>query len=321
MPDSKNSDASSPLAGSSWEGERLWGRVGAGWRQLFGSFEELGVSFEWHDFQAGEPVDWSRSFHPHSLELCLNLEGVGVVRDRATEARFLPGTAGYYWTGAKGADAWREGGQRHRFISVEFSREFLRRHLGASCEGLHPIARLALDGADGDRQFGVSGVTRMTSGQTGLVRTLQHPPVLIAAQQPWYIAKALELAAAFLYEPPAETDLFCRRQQHVAAERVDKVIALLRAHLAEPLSLTEVARRVGCSQFYLSRTFTQATGMTISQYLRQLRMERAAELLRSGKFNVTEAALEVGYNSLSHFSHTFRLTFGCCPGLYPVAKV
>ena len=58
--------------------------------------------------------------------------------------------------------------------------------------------------------------------------------------------------------------------------------------------------------------------MTIPQYVRQIRMERAAELLKSGKFNVTEAALEVGYNSLSHFSQAFCETMGCCPGLYPL---
>jgi AraC-like DNA-binding protein len=60
-------------------------------------------------------------------------------------------------------------------------------------------------------------------------------------------------------------------------------------------------------------------GMTIPQYLRQLRLERAAELLRSGKFNVTEAAVEVGYSSLSHFSQAFHEQYGCCPGLYPVS--
>jgi AraC-like DNA-binding protein len=62
-------------------------------------------------------------------------------------------------------------------------------------------------------------------------------------------------------------------------------------------------------------------GMTIPQYLRQIRMERAAELLKSGKFNVTEAALGVGYNSLSHFSEAFSETMGCCPGLYPLSLV
>jgi AraC-like DNA-binding protein len=50
-------------------------------------------------------------------------------------------------------------------------------------------------------------------------------------------------------------------------------------------------------------------------------MEKAAELLRSGDYNVTEAAFEVGYSSLSHFSQAFHETFGCCPGLYPVATL
>ena len=63
---------------------------------------------------------------------------------------------------------------------------------------------------------------------------------------------------------------------------------------------------------------TPATFQTITQHLRQLRLERAAELLKSGEYNVTEAALEVGYHSLSHFSAAFHQTFGCCPGLYPL---
>ena len=58
--------------------------------------------------------------------------------------------------------------------------------------------------------------------------------------------------------------------------------------------------------------------MTISQWLRRARLELAAELLRSGTCNVTEASLRVGYSSLSHFSQAFHEIFGCCPGLYPM---
>jgi AraC-like DNA-binding protein len=47
-------------------------------------------------------------------------------------------------------------------------------------------------------------------------------------------------------------------------------------------------------------------------------MERAASLLREGRLNVTQAALEVGYSSLSHFSTAFHDVIGCCPGLYPL---
>jgi AraC-like DNA-binding protein len=47
-------------------------------------------------------------------------------------------------------------------------------------------------------------------------------------------------------------------------------------------------------------------------------MERTGELPRTRRFNVTAAALEVGYSSLSHFSQVFHETFACCPGLYPL---
>jgi len=98
------------------------------------------------------------------------------------------------------------------------------------------------------------------------------------------------------------------------------VIALLRRNLAEPPNLAQIGRQVGSSPFHLSRTFSREMGMTIPQYTRKLRMERAAELLREGKCNVTEAALEVGYSSLSHFSQAFCQTMGCCPCLYPLKR-
>jgi AraC-like DNA-binding protein len=158
--------------------------------------------------------------------------------------------------------------------------------------------------------------TRLTSRQQQLLASLRDAPVLALAQSVWYQAKALEVAAEFFFTAPDE--LFCQRQQRISAERVERVVAVLRKKLSEPPTLDELGRAVGCSPFHLSRTFSTATGMTISQYTRQLRMERAAELLKSGKFNVTEAALEVGYSSLSHFSQAFHEIFGCCPGLYPL---
>jgi AraC-like DNA-binding protein len=59
-------------------------------------------------------------------------------------------------------------------------------------------------------------------------------------------------------------------------------------------------------------------GKTIPQYIRDLRMERAAEMLKTGKYNVTQVAFAVGYSSASHFSTAFHQSFGCCPGLYPL---
>jgi AraC-like DNA-binding protein len=159
----------------------------------------------------------------------------------------------------------------------------------------------------------------LTPRQQQLVGGLREPPVHVAAQLLWYQSKAMELMVEFLFQPAGPQELFCTRARRVARERVDKAMAVLRERLAEPPALEELGRLVGCSPFYLSRTFSAEAGMTIPQFLRQIRMERAAELLRSGRFNVTEAAMEVGYSSLSHFSQAFHEVYGCCPGLYPVA--
>jgi AraC-like DNA-binding protein len=292
----------------------VWRSVGAGWRHLHGSVRDAGVSFEWHDFKTHAEFDWGKSFHPNSIEVCLNLEGEGRVGGNQSEVALAPLTAGFYRRGEQELPATRSANQRHQFLTAEMSFEFLRRHLGGVAASLHPLVREVVAG-DSEKSA-VAPPVRLTSRQQQLLASLREAPVLAFAQSVWYQAKALEVAAEFFFVAPEE--LFCQRQQRIAAERVEKVVAVLREKLSEPPTLEELGRAVGCSPFHLSRTFSTATGMTIPQYTRQLRMERAAELLKSGKFNVTEAALEVGYSSLSHFSQAFHDTFGCCPGLYPL---
>jgi AraC-like DNA-binding protein len=292
-----------------------WRAVGAGWRQLHGSFQEIGVSFEWHDFLNLEPLDWGKSFHPGSLEVCFNLAGSADVVCGSERAEFLPMTVGFYFRGAGAIEASRHPKEQHRFITVEFSRKFLKQHLQNQKDSLHPLVKEAVV-----KERALSGVTpavRLSNRQQELVSSLHQPPVMLAAQPLWYQSRALELMAEFFFRQPKE-ELFCLRQKRVARERVDRVIKFLQDKLAEPPSLDEIGRVAGCSSFYLSRTFSVEMGMTIPQYLRQLRMERAAELLLTGKFNVTEVAMEVGYSSPSHFSTAFHQTFGCCPGLYPL---
>lgn len=108
-------------------------------------------------------------------------------------------------------------------------------------------------------------------------------------------------------------ELFCSRTRRLALDRVEKVRAALLADLEEPPDLAELAKLCGCNPQYLSRTFSETAGTTISLYLRRLRIERAAELLQSGRMNASEAALEVGYRSLSHFSQAFREEKGSPP--------
>lgn len=293
----------------------FWRRVGAVWRQLAGNFRRAGFSFEWHEWDGQRPLDWSGSFHSSSVEICLNLKGSGWVDAGVGRMDFRPRTTGFFYTNGAPLKAGRPEGEAHAFLSVEFSVEYLRRRLDARAPQLHPLLTRCLGREP--RGAGISSVTLMTHRHTDLLKSLFHPPVLRSAQCLWYESKALEFAAEFFFSAE-ESELLCSRAKRVARERVERVKAILLENLAEAPSLEDLGKRVGCSHFYLSRTFSQETGVSISHWLREARLQKAAELLRDGGCNVTEAALEVGYSSLSHFSQAFHEKFGCCPGLYPL---
>lgn len=292
-----------------------WQSIGEGWKPLSGSFQDLGYSLEWHDFSTERNLDWGPSFHRGGIEICLNLAGRGEVRAGDRQLELAPLTAGFYFQDKAQLKGLRTGGERHQFITVELSFGFLARHLEPKESGLHPILKNLFNGTSSSD---VSESVRLTNDQQQLALNLNRPPVSTSARRMWYHAKALEIASALLYQPDAQPELFCERHKRQNSERVERVIAILNENLAEPPSLEEIGRRVGCSHYYLSRLFSQEMGRGIFQHLRALRMERAAELLRAGKMNVTQVALEVGYSSPSHFSTAFHETFGCCPGLYPL---
>jgi len=293
-----------------------WAEAGGGWRQMHGSFKDLGYSIEWHDFTSKSDLDWSRSFHPGGLEICLNFAGRGEVRAGNETLPFVESSAGFYFQKKYGLEAIRRGGERHQFVTLELSLPFLRAHFQPSDPGLraslssiltNPMARANV----------VSQPIRLSAGQQQGLMSLAQPPVPPEARSLWYEGKTLQIAAEILYGPSAKEELFCERVKRLNQDRVGKVMSILKDNYAAPPSLLEIGRRVGCSHFYLSRIFSQVTGKTIPSHLRELRMERAAALLREGKLNVTEVALEVGYSSPSHFTVAFRETFHCCPGLYP----
>ena len=294
----------------------FWQAWPGAWHPLCGSFSELGWSFEWHDFEPTAHVEWGRSFHPHGLEVCLNLSGAGTILRSQGAEEVAAETATLYFRGNSALPARRLADQRHQFLTAEFSLDFLRRNLPPGLGQVRPFVQRIRDAKK--PATAVEASQPLTPRLRLLVAALRSPPVSGAARTMWFTAKVYELAAELFFDHTAEAAFFCTRQTHVAQERVERTAALIREHLAEPLPLEQLGQRVGCSPFYLSRTFTEQMGMTISQYLRQVRLERAAELLRSGKFNVTQAALEVGYSSIGHFSTAFHETFGCCPGLYPL---
>ena len=118
-----------------------WAQVKEGWRQLYGSFSREGISVENHEFHAAASVNWGRSFHRNSVELCLNLRGTGTVSDKKTEARYQPHTVGFYCNANADLEARRTAGETHSFITVELSREYLETQVHSMEDDLHPALR------------------------------------------------------------------------------------------------------------------------------------------------------------------------------------
>ncbi|GAC1538948.1 MAG: hypothetical protein NVS3B10_29880 [Polyangiales bacterium] len=104
---------------------------------------------------------------------------------------------------------------------------------------------------------------------------------------------------------------------------IDPAIASAVRHIeaayAEPLTVDAMARVAMMSRFHFSRRFRDATGRSPYRYLVDVRLERAAELLRRGRCGVTEVALSVGFSDPSRFARMFRQRFGASPAQWASA--
>jgi AraC-like DNA-binding protein len=101
-----------------------------------------------------------------------------------------------------------------------------------------------------------------------------------------------------------------------AANPVSAVLEYVRGHLAEPLTVADMAERVSLSPSAFAHLFRDITGRSPYQFLKEMRLDRARELLVDGNLAVARISKEVGYASVSHFIAEFRGRFGVTPRAY-----
>jgi AraC family transcriptional regulator len=100
------------------------------------------------------------------------------------------------------------------------------------------------------------------------------------------------------------------------AARLYRIEEYMRAHLAENITLANMAEVAGCSPFQLLRSCKSAWAETPFQRLTALRMKLACRLLRSCEHSVTTIAFDCGYSNPSHFAIAFRRVVGVSPSEY-----
>lgn len=105
----------------------------------------------------------------------------------------------------------------------------------------------------------------------------------------------------------------CLAENGSARSDVERIRRYIQYHVDEDLRIDQLAARVYLSQTYLSYIFKKETGMTISRYIRQCRMEKAKEFLTSTDMKIVQVCEKVGFSNVSYFCQSFREYTGVSP--------
>lgn len=114
-------------------------------------------------------------------------------------------------------------------------------------------------------------------------------------------------------EPPGTKD---QDQADINQTRINTVKTFIEEHYASDLKIADIARCASLAPQYLCRVFKKITGISMIEYLTNIRIHQACLLLRETTLPITEVCFRAGFNDLSHFIRTFRKTIGSAPSKY-----
>lgn len=152
------------------------------------------------------------------------------------------------------------------------------------------------------------------TGHLGVKEKMEDKAVLIGKlsviESVPYMEQTIRKTVLKLIECVAEQET---DKHAVTVSQLKKLIA---EQYAQPLTIEYLAERVFMSPNYLRTIFKEHTGSTVLEYLTQIRMERASDMLRSSVLKIHEISAKVGYENPSHFCAIFLKRTGVTPNQY-----
>lgn len=112
------------------------------------------------------------------------------------------------------------------------------------------------------------------------------------------------------------TSVLKSRNTAEMGKAVNRCLEYVTAHLHQRISLAQIGDAVGFSPNYLNTLFRQKTGMSLQQYIRNVRIENAKKMLVYTEFSVSDIAEYLAFSSPSHFSKVFHEQTGMSPKAY-----
>jgi len=96
-----------------------------------------------------------------------------------------------------------------------------------------------------------------------------------------------------------------------------QVITYIESHISDPeLNVKNICQATGFTHSYLYQTIKRISGVTLNDLIKDIRIKRAAQLLKSRKLSIAEVMVEVGFSNHSYFSKCFRKVYKVSPGNY-----
>lgn len=112
-------------------------------------------------------------------------------------------------------------------------------------------------------------------------------------------------------------DSISAHQSHkLIADDIERGMAFMEANYGEDITRGQAADEAGMSESHFARLLKEKTGLSFTDFMNQLRIDRAAELLRKTDKGLMHIALETGFSDQSYFTRVFRKSMNITPGQY-----
>ena len=125
------------------------------------------------------------------------------------------------------------------------------------------------------------------------------------------LLELIALLLSFCQEDSAFSQL---SNEHTS--KLKAVLEFIEHHYAEPLSIADLASICCFSEYHFMRFFKKYMGESAMEYVRNIRLEKAAELFEQGAESSLEVSLSCGFNNLSYFHREFKKKYGMTPGTF-----
>ena len=130
----------------------------------------------------------------------------------------------------------------------------------------------------------------------------------------WFLHRQRQRFLAAMKQEAPVMDLPDEDQPVMTDEWLQKAIAVVEQHIADDgYSVEQLSSDMCMSRMTFYRKIQSATGQKPTEFIRTIRLRRAAELLRQGRHTVTEVSYDTGFSSVSYFSRCFRTMYGVPP--------